>query len=95
MQRVVWRVVRLPQNRGYAGEVTFPDRLGHAHTITSEGSSKVKALTKASSLAKTLVNDPTIQALLPPGAGAALNAVSRIASSDLAKKGFKALRKLW
>lgn len=95
MQRVVWRVVRLPQNRGFAGEVTFPDRLGHAHTIASEASTKERAIKKASSLASTLVNDPTVQALLPPGAGAALNAVSRIASSALAKKGFKALRKLW
>jgi hypothetical protein len=95
MQRLTWRVVRLPQNRGFAGEVTFPDRLGHAHTVRSEGSTKVAAIKKASSLANTLVNDPTVKALLPPGAGAALSAVSRIASSDLAKKGFRALRKLW
>lgn len=95
MQRVTWRVVRLPQNAGYAGEVTFPDRLGHLHSVTSEGSTKTKALTKASSLASKLVNDPTVMAMLPPGAGAALNAVSRIASSKLAKSGLRALRKLW
>jgi hypothetical protein len=95
MQRVTWRIVRLPQNAGFAGEVTFPDKLGHLHTVRSEGSEKAVALKKASSLAGKLVNDPTVQALLPPGAGAALSAVSRIASSDIAKKGFRALRKLW
>lgn len=92
MQRVTWRVVRLPGNRGYAGEVTFPDIRGWQHTVKAQGSTKVKAVQKASSMASKLLNDPTVMAMLPPGAGPALQAVSKIASSKLAKAGLKKLR---
>jgi hypothetical protein len=95
MARIQWRVVRLPKNRGYAGEVSFPDNLGHQHTVRSEASSKVKAIGKAAGLANKLVNDPTVLSLLPPGAAPALKAVASIAKSKLARGGLKALRSLW
>jgi hypothetical protein len=94
MQRVTWRVVRLPKNAGYAGEITIPDRLGHLHSIKSTASTKEKAINKASSLASKLLNDPMVMSALPPGAAAAVQAVSKIASNKYVKAGLKHL-KFW
>jgi hypothetical protein len=93
MQRITWKVRKLaPQS--WAGEITFPDRLGHAHTVTSQGSTPQAAVKKAGNLASSLASNPMLMAALPPGSAQALQVVGKLASSKAAKAVGKKLKKM-
>jgi len=89
-RRITWRSGKT--NGVYWGEVVFPDNLGHAVTVKATANEPAKALARSASMAEKLVNNPAVQALLPPGAGPALNAAAKVLRSKAVGKALKFAR---
>jgi hypothetical protein len=62
-------------------------------TIGAFGDTKADALHKATVIAERIASDPVLQAILPPGTMAAIQATKKL--STAAKRGSRALRGLW
>lgn len=90
--QVRWKVTRTPQ--GYAGTIEWEDRHGYLNATTMSAASKDKALGRAAAMASKLAEHPAVQAILPPGGGAALKALGTVAKSDQARKAFRYLSRL-
>jgi hypothetical protein len=95
------RVRRVADNV-YVGSLTLgcPDAGGVGDsegdgviTIGAFGDTKADALHKATVIAERIASDPVLQAILPPGTMAAIQATKKL--STAAKRGSRALRGLW
>jgi hypothetical protein len=94
--------IRTVADNVYVGSLTLgcPDAGGVGDsdgdgviTIGAFGDTKADALHKASVIAERIASDPVLQAILPPGTMAAIQATKKL--STAAKRGSKALRSLW
>lgn len=102
-RRITWRAGKVKGARGqfptYWGEIVIPDNLGHQVAIRATANQPAKALARASSTAnqllKSAMDNPAIAALLPPGAGPAIQTVAKVLQSQAAKKAGRFLRKLF
>jgi len=60
-------------------------RPAHRVTVKAKGSTQKSALNRAAGIADQLLDNPLLQAALPPGSGAAIAAIKDIAKSGPAK----------
>lgn len=117
-----WQYRKLPTG-DYEGMITFVPqqavtlpgfpgaiKAGKPIKLRATGTSKAQALSKAARVAKAIADNPLMAAVLPPGTGAALTAVSYLSKSAAAgklksaakriggkgaKRLYKALKKFW
>ncbi len=100
-RRITWRAGKVRGKGGptYWGEVVIPDNLGHQVAIRATANQPAKALARASSTAnqllKSAMDNPAIAALLPPGAGPALQTVAKVLQSQAAKKAGRFIKRLF
>ncbi len=102
---ISWTMKKLPQG-GYAGMITLVPiadgrgamartvRRGRPIKLVATSKTKAGALAKASAFAEKLAANPLLSAVLPPGTGVALKAVSYLSRSAAAGKLSKAARKV-
>lgn len=88
MTRVLWNVA--PDGKGgYKGEVTLLiDHNGSRAALITKGTSKSKAaaLMSASAKADRLLDDPILQAIMPPQAAIAVKAIKVLSKGAAAGK---------
>lgn len=60
-------------------------RTQHRIKVQAKGATKGAALNRAAGIAESLLDNPILQAALPPGSGAAISAVKMLAKSGIAK----------
>jgi uncharacterized protein (DUF1778 family) len=79
----------------YIGEVDVPvgDDTEARITVKAEGDSKAEAIANAAHLAEKIVNDPLVQAVMPPQALAAIKGAKLLALAG--RRGLPALGRLW
>lgn len=92
-RKIKWRVKAHPKG-GWTGTIVLP--AGRAVIpVAARGATPEKALSTAAGLAESLLDSPILKAALPPGSGAAIEAVkmiSKYAGKGLLKKGMKLLK---
>jgi hypothetical protein len=87
MSVVKWKLRRI--GGGWAGTITLP--VGPCSVkATGRGPTKATALSRASGLAEKVLNDPLLQAAMPPQAALALRGVKQL--SSVAKQGQGAVK---
>ena len=114
---IKWQAKQLPGGE-WAGMITMVPtgnlpsghRAGKPIRLVAKSKTKAGALAKAASVANKLASNPILSAVLPPGTGAAIKAVSFLSESAAAgklekagkklvgkgaKRLFKALKKFW
>lgn len=64
----------------YEGTIVFPAGLAPV-AVTTKGRSKSEAIARAATVAQAIVKNPIVAAVLPPGTGLAVEAISRIAKA--------------
>jgi len=79
----------------YVGEIDVPlgDDTEARISVKAQGESKAEALHRAARLADQIVNDPLVQAVLPPQAKAAIQATKVLAAAG--RQGLNKLGRLW
>jgi len=94
---IQWTMKKLPQG-GYAGMITIVPiadgrgamartvRRGKPIKLMATSKTKAGALAKASAFANKLAKNPLLSAVLPPGTGVALKAISFLSKSAAAGK---------
>ena len=91
-RKIKWNI-RPRKGGGFNGTIVLP--AGKAIIpVTAPGKTQAMALKNASGLAKSLLDSPILKAALPPGSGAAIEAVkliSKYAGKGMLKKGMKLL----
>lgn len=90
--KVSWRIRRRGGN--WEGVVFLPVGLKGAAAVTAKGKTKAEALSRAGQLADKVLNDPVIQAALPPQAQALIKGVKLLASAKAAGKVKELAKKL-
>lgn len=83
--KISWHLRRIAPDQ-WAGTLVLPFDArklpgGGMTTITAKGADKATALGKAAVLAKQAITNPLVAAILPPGAGAAVTAISALSKS--------------
>lgn len=78
-QTVKWKLRRLPGG-GWEGIVRVPGQVC-ATTTRARAPTKAGALAAAAGLAESALESPILQAVLPPGAGVALQLTKQLASA--------------
>jgi len=86
MSVIRWGVVKNRKAGTWEGYLELPDRLGQSVKVSATANTKQKALARSASVAEKALDNPAIQALLPPGAGPALKQAAKMLRSDTAKK---------
>lgn len=76
---------------GWEGNICLPNGITKVQT-SAVAPTKAKALERAAALAESVLDNPVVQAVLPPQAAIALRGVRRVA--EVAKLGRGALKKL-
>jgi hypothetical protein len=91
-RKIKWKVVPR-KGGGFWGTIVLP--AGTATVpITARGATQREALANASGLASSLLDNPILKAALPPGSGAAIEAVKMLSKAVGAGKLKKAMNKL-
>ena len=85
------RVRVRPTFDGFLGELVLPVGEGGADIIVAGWASSIRgAVRRAGAVAQRITNDPMLRAMLPPGAGLAIEAAQKLARA--ADRGEPALR---
>jgi hypothetical protein len=92
-QKITWKTGKA---KGVSwGEITFPDRLGHQISVKATANNGPKALARAATTAEKALDNPALQALLPPGALPALKIASKALRSHAVRKLGGALKRFF
>lgn len=83
-QRVKWNL-RPSAGGGYEGEIVIPMPVSAAPVkVSTRGRSKQQALQRAAAAANSIVSNPLLSAVLPPGTGVAVKAITSLATDPAA-----------
>jgi len=80
--KVQWHLKRAAD--GWAGIIDIPLPLAPVRVMT-KGRNKQEAIARAAVAAKAIATNPLLQAVMPPGTGAAVMAITALAQSPTAQ----------
>jgi len=78
MAKCDWIVRRVGDH--YEGTIVFPAGLSPVK-VTTKGRNKREAIARAATFAQSIVANPIVASVLPPGTGLAVEAISRLAKA--------------
>ena len=83
-QRVTWKL-RPAAGGGYEGEIIIPMPVSAAPVkVSTRGANKQQAIQRAAAAANSIVSNPLLSAVLPPGTGVAVKAITSLAADPSA-----------